>query len=101
MQFGGDLGSMGGGVMGAGAGVILVGNVHALQDPALLALLNTIFTGGGRYVGHEAGKRVAEDIVKATRIVKEKVTPEFFDGFGQDNPFDARSPAEFQFGHEL
>ena len=94
VQFGGDLGSMGGGVMGAGAGVFLVGNINALQDPATLAALNTIFGAGGRYYGHQVGTKVAEDIVKASRVVKEKVTPEYFDGFGQDNPFGPGTPSD-------
>ena len=40
VRFGGDLGSIGGSLVGAGAGVILVDNVQALQDPTTLAALN-------------------------------------------------------------
>ena len=87
VKFGGEVGSMSGSLLGAGAGVILVDNINALQDPATLAALNVIFGAGFRYVGQQAGEKVAKDIVKASRVVKEKVTPEYFDGFGRDNPF--------------
>ena len=87
-------GSMGGGFLGAGFGVILVDNAQALQDPTTLAALNAIFGAGFRYAGQQAGERVAKDIVKASRVVKEKVTPEYFDGFGQDNPFGPGTPSD-------
>ena len=77
MKFGGHLGMMGGNLVGAGAVVLLTDNVNALHDPVTIAALQGIFGTGFKYAGHQAGEKVASDLVKAKRVVQESVTPEF------------------------
>ena len=78
VKFGGELGGIGGGLTGAAVSVVLVDNVEALQDPIAVSALQSIFGAGFRYAGQKTGEKVASDIVKATRVVQEKVTPEFY-----------------------
>ena len=57
--------------------VVLTDNVQALQDPVAMAALQGIFGTGFKYVGHQAGSRVASDLVQAKRVIQESVTPEY------------------------
>ena len=81
VKFGGELGGIGGGLTGAAVSVVLVDNVEALQDPIALSALQTNFGAGFRYAGQKTGEKVASDIVKAKRVIQEKVTPEFYEGY--------------------
>ena len=78
---------IGGNLAGAGMGVLLVDNIQALQDPVALAAVNAIFGGTFRYAGQKTGEKLASDLVKASRVVKEKVTPGFHES--------SRSPGDY------
>ena len=79
VKFGGEIGMVGGNLAGAGAVVLLTDNVQALQDPVAMAALQGIFGTGFKFAGQKTGEKLASDLVKASRVVKERATPEYYE----------------------